>query len=183
MAMATQRTVHVITFMWPSGRQFISRFWGESFQPMTSFDPATIRQAVAEFTPLRPQKFQDLIPAKDVIVELRQKGGSYRSIAELLTKHCLPTSKTAIAMFCHQFLGESIRPRRRPVRKRPTAPVSANGGQTAMDPERAGESSPPAGLFPNSDGGEASLTRPRGPRIAQIRKLTSSSNETTDSHP
>lgn len=30
---------------------------------MTSFDPAAVRQAVAEFTPLRPQKFQDLIPA------------------------------------------------------------------------------------------------------------------------
>ena len=40
---------------------------------MSSFDPATVRQAVAEFTPLRPQKFQDLIPAKEVIIELRQR--------------------------------------------------------------------------------------------------------------
>ena len=40
---------------------------------MSSFDPATVRQAVAEFTPLRPQKFQELIPAKDVIIELRQR--------------------------------------------------------------------------------------------------------------
>jgi hypothetical protein len=64
---------------------------------MTSFDPATVRQAVAEFTPLRPQKFQDLLPAKDVIAELRQRRASYRAIAELLTQHCLPTSKTAIA--------------------------------------------------------------------------------------
>ncbi len=36
---------------------------------MNSFDPATVRQAVAEFTPLRPQKFQDLLPARDVITE------------------------------------------------------------------------------------------------------------------
>ena len=64
---------------------------------MTSFDPATVRQAVAEFTPLRPQKFQDLLPARDVIAELRQRRASYRAIAELLTQHCLPTSKTAIA--------------------------------------------------------------------------------------
>ena len=49
--------------------------------PMTSFDPATVRQAVAEFTPRRPQKFQDLIPAKDVIVELRQK-------ARFVSRHC-----------------------------------------------------------------------------------------------
>jgi hypothetical protein len=50
---------------------------------MSSFDPATVRQAVAEFTPLRPQKFQDLIPAKDVIIELRQRRASYRAIAAI----------------------------------------------------------------------------------------------------
>jgi hypothetical protein len=69
---------------------------------MSSFDPAAVRKAVEEFTPRRPQKFQDLLPAKDVIVELRQKHASYRSIADLLTQHCLPTSKTAIAQFCHR---------------------------------------------------------------------------------
>jgi hypothetical protein len=42
----------------------ISRFASKQFPPMTSFDPATVRQAVAEFTPLRPQKFQDLLPAR-----------------------------------------------------------------------------------------------------------------------
>ena len=86
---------------------------------MTTFDPAEVRQAVAEFTPRRPQKFQDLVPAKEVIVELRQKRASYRAIAELLTQHCLPTSKTAIAMFCHEVLGENIRPRKRPATETP----------------------------------------------------------------
>lgn len=65
---------------------------------MSSFDPATVRQAVAEFTPLRPEKFQDLIPAKEVIAELRQKRASYRAIAELLTQHsrqsAIPSSKS-----------------------------------------------------------------------------------------
>ena len=111
---------------------------------MNTFDPAEVRQAVAEFTPRRPQKFQDLVPAKEVIVELRQKGGSYRSIAELLTQHCLPTSKTAIAMFCHQVLGENIRPRKRPARKRPPTPVSMNGGTAVTDFVPAAESSTPA---------------------------------------
>ena len=76
---------------------------------MSSFNPAAVRKAVEEFTPLRPQKFQDLLPARDVITELRQKRASYRSIADLLTQHCLPTSKTAIAVFCHHVLGEIIR--------------------------------------------------------------------------
>jgi hypothetical protein len=150
---------------------------------MNTFDPAEVRQAVAEFTPRRPQKFQDLVPAKEVIVELRQKGGSYRSIAELLTQHCLPTSKTAIAMFCHQVLGENIRPRKWPARKRLPTPVSMNGGTAVTDSVPAAESSTPAEPLPNSDGGETSLTRSRGPRIAQVRKLNPQSNEKTDSHP
>jgi hypothetical protein len=147
---------------------------------MNTFDPAEVRKAVAEFTPRRPQKFQDLVPAKEVIVELRQKGGSYRSIAELLTIHCLPT---AIAMFCHQVLGENIRPRKRPTRKRPPASAPANGGAATTDSTLAGESSTPAEPLPNSDGDETSLNRSRGPRIAQVRKLNPQSNEKTDSHP
>lgn len=128
---------------------------------MSSFDPATVRQAVAEFTPLRPQKFQDLLPAKDVIAELRQRRASYRAIAELLTQHCLPTSKTAIATFCHQVLAEIVRPRRRPARKRPPLPVEPNG-RAPTPPEE-----PPV----DSSGGETAQTRSRGPRIAQVRML------------
>ncbi|MBI3868043.1 MAG: hypothetical protein HY299_05870 [Verrucomicrobia bacterium] len=128
---------------------------------MTAFDPAAVRQAVAEFTPLRPQKFQDLLPAKDVIAELRQRRASYRAIAELLTQHCLPTSKTAIATFCHQVLAEIVRPRRRPGRKRQPSPAEPNGRAPSPSPE------PPA----DSSGGETPQTRSRGPRIAQVRML------------
>ena len=172
--------MRVVTSPCPHGRQKISRFKFKPFQLMTTFDPAEIRKAVAEFTPRRPQKFQDLIPAKDVIVELRHKCASYRSIADLLTQHCLPTSKTAIAMFCHQVLGENIRPRKRPARKRPPTSLSPNGGSNATESVPAGESNSPAEPVPNSDNGE---TRSRGPRIAQIRKLNLQPNEKTDSHP
>lgn len=128
---------------------------------MSSFDPATVRQAVAEFTPLRPQKFQDLIPAKDVISELRQRRASYRAIAVLLTQHCLPTSKTAIATFCHQILGEIVRPHRRPGRKRPPSPAESNGRVAS-----------PAQESPmDSNGSGTPQTRSRGPRIAQVRML------------
>jgi hypothetical protein len=128
---------------------------------MTSFDPATVRQAVAEFTPLRPQKFQDLLPAKDVIAELRQRRASYRAIAELLTQHCLPTSKTAIATFCHQVLAEIVRPRRRPARKRPPSPTEPNGRAPLPSQEPSAD----------SNGGETAQPRSRGPRIAQVRML------------
>ena len=138
---------------------------------MSSFDPATVRQAVAEFTPLRPQKFQDLLPAKEVIVELRQKRASYRSIADLLTQHCLPTSKTAIAQFCHQVLGENVRPRKRPVRKRPPVPTSANGDDAPPSTASANQTAGPADTDTNPDAGDATQARARGPRIAQVRML------------
>jgi hypothetical protein len=147
---------------------------------MTSFDPATVRQAVEEFTPLRPQKFQDLQPAKDVIAELRHKQASYRAIAELLTQHCLPISKTAIAAFCHQMLGENVRPRKRPVRRRPLAPILPAG---LVPPA---ETTPPSEAIvettANPHGDKLPLARSRGPRIAQIRKLNPLPHETTDSH-
>ena len=138
---------------------------------MPSFDPATVRKAVEEFTPRRPQKFQDLLPAKDVITELRNKRASYRSIADLLTQHCLPTSKTAIAVFCHQVLGENVRPRKRPGRKRPPAPVLPNGEGTSIESAPASEVGAPAKSATNLDSNEAAQSRTRGPRIAQVRML------------
>jgi hypothetical protein len=134
---------------------------------MASFDPATVRQAVAEFTPRRPEKFQDLITAKEVIAELRQKRASYRAIAELLTQHCLPTSKTAVAVFCHEVLGEIVRPRRRPGRRRPVVPSAGNPASASEPPM---DTPPPA--EPTSVGnGEDAPPRSRGPRIAQVRML------------
>lgn len=135
---------------------------------MSSFDPATVRQAVAEFTPRRPEKFQDLMPAKDVIVELRQKRASYRAIAELLTQHCLPTSKTAVAVFCHEVLGEIVRPRRRPGRKRSVAPAMSSPEAVEQQPPDALPAAEPSATGSSED---SQQPRARGPRIAQVRML------------
>jgi hypothetical protein len=135
---------------------------------MASFDPVAVRQAVAEFTPRRPEKFQDLMPAREVIVELRQKRASYRAIAELLTQHCLPTSKTAIAVFCHEVLGEIVRPRRRPGRKRLVVPSST----TLETTHHQSADSPPTTDTPvNGSSEDPPQPRARGPRIAQVRML------------
>lgn len=127
---------------------------------MSVFDPSKIRKAVEEFTPRRPEKFHELFAAKEVIIELRQKRASYRSIAELLTRHCLPTCKTSVALFCHQILGETTRTRGRPSREQPVAPDdSLTAPATEMPPQV------------ESNGGDAPPARARGPRIAQVRML------------
>jgi hypothetical protein len=144
---------------------------------MTAFDPNNVRKAVSEFTPRQQQKFENLLPAKDVIVELRQKRASYRQIADLLTKHCLPAGKTAVAEFCHEILGEFRRPHRRAAfrRRAPAIELPAAANETVPAPVIAAPGEPP--------NQESSAERPRGPRIAQIRKLTPQNNEKTDPHP
>lgn len=140
---------------------------------MSPFDPASVSKAVAEFTPRRPHKFQDLTPAKEVIIELRKKRASYRAIAELLSQHCLPTSKTAIAAFCHEILGEIVRPNRRT--KRRTLPLATGNGEPQV---RKQSSAPPTNTGDTSDPKEAKApdTQKRGPRIAQVRMIKKDSS-------
>src|SRR5437016_9852335 len=157
-----QGIVRVVSCWLPYYGQHASRSVSDlssPFHPMSSFDPTTVRKAVEEFTPSRPQKFQDLFPAKDVIAELRQKRASYRAIAQLLTKHCLATSKTAIAAFCHQVLGEIVRPRRRPGRKRVF--VSSNGEPAPASPQPNEPDSLPEPIA-NPVGGGTPLKPARG---------------------
>lgn len=135
---------------------------------MSTFDPATVRKAVAEFAPRRPQKFQDLAPAREVIAELRQKRASYRSIAELLTEHCLPISKTAIAAYCHEVLGERVRPKRRATARKHgaiQAPPAALS-ETASPLPVANGVTEQSGETKENNG-----SRSRGPRIAQVRMV------------
>ena len=137
---------------------------------MSSFDPSSVRPAVAEFTPRRPQRFQELYAAKDVIAELRQKRASYRAIAELLTQHCLPVGQTAVAEFCHEVLGAIVRPRRRPGRKH-TVSTSSPAGETAVTVAAATATEAEAALPPTADPevAHARSARPRRSRIAQVR--------------
>ncbi len=143
---------------------------------MPSFDPNTVRDAVAAFTPRRPTRFHELSAAKEVIVELRQKRASYRAIAELLTQHCLPISKTAVAAFCHEVLGEVVRPRRRAPRKRTVGRQSV-----AVEDKAIAQTADPIPSKALADeaipetGAGAAARRTRGPRIAQVRLIQPSS--------
>ena len=60
-----------------------------------------MREAAAQFQPRRRPRFQNLQPCRDVIVELREKGASCESIAELLTRYGVKTSRTMVNEFVH----------------------------------------------------------------------------------
>jgi len=133
---------------------------------MSPLDPTTVRKAVSEFAPARPERFRELAIAKDFILELRQKRASLRSIADLLTRHGLPISKTAVAEFCHEILGEPARCQKHRSRKRP--PVSDT---PIPNPDSLSPIITPSVLPSTGNLGENQQSRVRGPRIAQIRML------------
>jgi hypothetical protein len=135
---------------------------------MTTFDSNLIKKVVTEFRPKRPPKFKELMAAKELITELRRKGASYESIAEVLGQHCLPISKSAIAMFCHQVLGESVRSRRRPAKKRmPGSVPAAVEIKPALKTHFNATPPPPAHVNGKEDAGADS----RGPHIAKVELL------------
>jgi hypothetical protein len=68
-------------------------------------------------------------------------------------------------------LGENVRLRKRPGRKRPPVPVLPNGEATTFEPTPAKEVGAPAESATNPDGNETPQSRTRGPRIAQVRML------------
>jgi hypothetical protein len=81
-----------------------------------------------------------------------------------------------VAAFCHEALGEIVRPRRRPGRKR-TASTSSPIVETVVTAApttvtEAGTSLPPSDA---SEVGQTQPARPRGPRIAQVRMVTTPS--------
>jgi len=69
--------------------------------------------AVRSFTPKASAKFQKLLPFKDGIAELRRKGASYETIADILRNTNVAVSHDTVARFCHEVLGLTPAQRRR----------------------------------------------------------------------
>jgi transposase len=69
--------------------------------------------AVRDFTPKSSSKFQTLLPFKDGIAELRRKGASYETIADILRNTNVVVSHDTVTRFCHEVLGLTPAQRRR----------------------------------------------------------------------
>ena len=101
--------------------------------------------AVRNFTPTSPAKFQMLLPFKEGIAELRSKGASYETIADILRNINVAVSHDTVTRFCHKVLGVSPAQRRK--RKRSAKAIAQRPCRRSLktdDPNHA----------------------PRGPRVA-----------------
>ncbi len=114
--------------------------------------------AVRAFTPPSPTRHAKLMPIKDGIVELRQKGASLRMIRELLATVGVAVSTDTIARFLAEVNGEpaSQRPSKRSPRRRVAV--------AAVIP-------PKPSAAPLHADVTAERPRTRGPRIADPRNL------------
>ena len=118
--------------------------------------------AVRAFTPPSPTRHAKLMPLKDGIVELRQKGASLRLIRELLATVGVAVGTDTVARFLTDVNGEP--PQQRPARR--------TGRRRAVPPAPASTSTP-ASSQPREQASETTTERPRarGPRIADPRNL------------
>jgi hypothetical protein len=118
--------------------------------------------AVRTFTPPSQTRHAKLMPMKEGIVELRQKGASLRLIRELLATVDVSVGTDTIARFLADVNGDETprRPPRRSGRRRTALPV-------VMNP------SPPAQTIAPPPRTELPAERPRtrGPRVADPRNL------------
>jgi hypothetical protein len=83
----------------------------------TDLVAARLAQAIRDYTPRHPIKFQKLLPMKDSIAELRGKGASYAAIADILRNINVPVASDTVFRFCHEVLCEPMTRRRKKRRK------------------------------------------------------------------
>jgi hypothetical protein len=131
------------------------------------------RDAVRAFTPPPPKRYTKLMPLKDGIVELREKGASLRLIRELLLTVDVSVSMDTIARFLAEVNSAKTKPRaaKQSGQRRNSIP-GTNGEQSAIAaapteplPTIQQPASPPQTTAPSE------RTRTRGPRIADPHNL------------
>jgi hypothetical protein len=134
-------------------------------------------EAARAYTPPSTSRHAKLMPFKDGIVELRQKGGSLRLIRELLATVGVAVGTDTIARFIAEVNGEPLpeRTAKRTQRRRVIAP-GVNAMRPAAEPASAlplSRPSTPQSAPEPAPHNDASAERPRirGPRIADPRNL------------
>ena len=121
-------------------------------------------EAVRNFAGVPPKRFALLLPHRDGIAELRQKGASFGMIRELLAMAGIEVAADTVRRFYREVIEEPRTGTKRSAkRERPIAPASRHSpAPVAVAPLNAPTPVPPAAAEP---------PRSRGPRIADPRNL------------
>ncbi len=126
------------------------------------------RDAVRVFTPPPPMRYAKLMPLKEGIVELREKGASLRLIRELLATVDVSVSIDTIARFLAEVNAEQPphQSSKRSRRRRAAVPLP-----TALTPIVSPTPQPPSSKPTSNAESPSERPRIRGPRIADPHNL------------
>ena len=129
--------------------------------------------AVRTFELPLPRRQAKLMPYKDGIIELRQKGASLDLVRELLATIGVAVGKATIARFLEDVSETTTSPRQRQrlgTRPRPIQNADRPPTAAVLEPPQSANTSPVQAAPP---GDEQTPARPRtrGPRIADPRNL------------
>jgi hypothetical protein len=119
-------------------------------------------EAVRDFKLPSPSRHAKLMPLKDGILELRQKGASLRLIRELLATVDVAVGTDTIARFLAEVNGEQPphRSSKRSRRRRAAIPVTPTTSPSISTPAPPAQTQTPP-----------ERSRIRGPRIADLHNL------------
>src|SRR5437899_6673848 len=115
------------------------------------------RDAVRAFTPPPPTRYTKLMPLKDGIIELREKGASLRLIRELLATVGVAVGTDTIARFLAEVSGDPASTRR----------SKRTRNHRAASAKATGASAPAQASAPSPDTqSPVERQRIRGPRVS-----------------
>ena len=119
--------------------------------PDIAAQSARFDEAVRAFTPVNKARYAKLLPFRDGIAQLREKGASYDLIRELLIAAGLTVAVDTIGNFVREVIEQRDRPQPNPRRRPQPRPFVANGGAHAGTPRMPFTVAPPAGEAPPTD--------------------------------
>jgi hypothetical protein len=131
------------------------------------------RDAVRAFTPPPPKRYAKLMPLKDGIVELREKGASLRLIRELLLTVDVSVSMDTIARFLAEVNSAKTKPRAAKQSGQTRNSIPRTNGEQSATAAAPTEPLPPIQqpASPPQTTAPSERTRTRGPRVADPRNL------------
>lgn len=138
-------------------------------EPINGSVTAQFTEYARSFQPVGPKRFAKLLPFKDGITELRQKGASYRLIREALRALGVSVATDTLGQFCRELV-DPPKPRTTQQRKVGRSVNDSDKARTASRHETASTPSPVPVTAPVS---VPTIVPPRtrGPRIADPSTL------------
>jgi hypothetical protein len=121
-------------------------------------------EAVRNFAGVPPKRFAALLPHRDGIAELRQKGASFGMIRELLAMAGIEVAADTVRRFYREGIEEPRTGAKRPPRRERQATAPPLNPPAPATPAQSSASAPAAPAA-------AEQPRTRGPRIADPRNL------------